>query len=212
MSADESRVGRENFEKIDGNYISRIRRHYVSLLAQYGGGFRSVDWGSKDGQNKRFEVLLGAVDFRHAIILDVGCGVGDLVNYLKENKFEGKYLGVDIVPEMIEKACSLYSGWDFRLVDSFSDLGDYTPDLVVASGLFTFSDPDQFKKTINQLFQITNFALAFNSLSSWGNAKNENEYNADPVMALDYCRRLSTRAVLRHDYLPHDFTVYLFKK
>jgi hypothetical protein len=54
-------------------------------------------------------------------------------------------------------------------------------------------------------------ALAFNSLSNWANDQEANEFYADPVQVLNFCRELTPWVVLRHDYHPRDFTVYMYK-
>ena len=43
------------------------------------------------------------------------------------------------------------------------------------------------------------------------NKNNPGEFNADPLETVASCRRISPRAVLRHDYMPHDFTVFLYR-
>jgi hypothetical protein len=37
------------------------------------------------------------------------------------------------------------------------------------------------------------------------------EFYADPVEIVRFCRSLTPWVVLRHDYLAHDFTVYLYR-
>jgi len=193
------------------NYKEKLRRHYVPLVAKYGDSFQSVDWGSIQGQQKRFRVLLEAMDFNNARILDVGCGVGHLVDYLKEHNYDGHYLGIDLVREMTETAARRHPAWDFRFETNINNAEDFSPDIVVASGLFTFADEDMLKDVVQKLFAVTRNAVAFNSLSLWGGGMEPNEYNADPVRVLEFCRSLTERVVLRHDYLPHDFTIYLYK-
>jgi SAM-dependent methyltransferase len=198
-------------ENDDTNYAASLRRHYAPLVATHGDSFRAVDWGSPESQKKRFEVLLGAMDFRFSAILDVGCGVGHLAGYLNENCFRGSYMGIDLVPEMVKKARSLHVGMEFKVAGALRDLDGFEPDLVVASGLFAFADFRRLKDTIRDFFPLARHALTFNSLSSWKLPTGQNEFHADPVETLQFCSSLSKRVVLRHDYLPHDFSIYLYK-
>jgi SAM-dependent methyltransferase len=195
----------------DSKYLDQLRRHYAPLVIEHGGSFRAVDWGSDLSQNKRFEVLLGCTDFRQAKILDVGCGVGHLVTFLKKNGFKGSYLGIDLVPEMIDKAKLLNSDFNFQVVKSLNDLDGFETDLVVASGLFTFADEFRLKDTIAKLFFLTRHALVFNSLSNWKESQHQNEFHADPISTLQFCASLTKKLIFRHDYMPHDFSVYLYK-
>ena len=48
-------------------------------------------------------------------------------------------------------------------------------------------------------------------LSAWAPVLRSDQYHADPVSVLDFCRTLTSRLALRHEYLPHDFTVYLYR-
>lgn len=195
----------------DSKYIKQLKRHYAPLALKHGDSFRAVDWGSEIGQNMRFKVLLGCVDFRQLRILDVGCGVGHLAAYLKKQSFEGSYLGIDLVPEMIECAKLQNSDFTFQVVNSLKTVETFKPDFVIASGLFTFADELLFKDTISQLFRLTSHALAFNSLSVWKEHQAQNEFHADPFDTFNFCAGLTKNIVFRHDYMPHDFSLYLYK-
>ena len=41
-------------------------------------------------------------------IVDIGCGYGDLFGYLRSIGWHGEYVGIDIVPELIEEARRRY--------------------------------------------------------------------------------------------------------
>ncbi len=194
------------------DYRVRLRQHYAPLVARHGGSFRAVDWGSEAGQQKRFRVLLESCDFRAARVLDVGCGVGSLVEHLQQAGFTGRYRGIDLVPEMVAAAARLHPDWDFREDNLLDCARDFAPDLVVASGLFTFGDEAELKATVRDLFAATRRVVAFNTLSAWAPRTESGEYYADPTEVLRFCRELTSRVVLRHDYMPHDFTVYLYRE
>jgi hypothetical protein len=64
---------------------------------------------------------------------------------------------------------------------------------------------------LNEAFRVCKKGVAFNSLSVWAENKEEGEFYADPLNTLGFCSRLIKKVVVRHDYLPNDFTVYLYK-
>lgn len=194
------------------NYKEKLRQHYVPLVAKYGDSFQSVDWGSPQSQKKRFEVLLESLDFEKSSILDFGCGVGHMVDYLKAHNFCGRYLGVDLVTEMVQCASKRHPDVSFRVIDSIKEIDNFLPEAIVASGLFTFAGEAELEETIGELFKVTRKVVAFNSLSAWGSSHESSEYYADPLRILSFCRNLTSRIIFRHDYLPHDFTIYLYKQ
>lgn len=147
-----------------------------------------------------------------ASVLDIGCGVGHLVEYLATLDFRGKYLGIDALPEMVASARVCYPTWQFQdgnILDSDKDLN---ADYVLGSGLFTFSDSKLMEKTIRAMFDTCKKAVVFNSLSSWAEKKEPGEFYADPLATVQFCRTLTPWVTLRHDYLPHDFTIYMYQE
>ena len=171
-----------------------------------------MDWGSARSQRIRLRVLLEGGRSNSARLLDVGCGVGHLVSELERQKFKGRYLGVDLVPEMAAAARAQHRGWDFREGDFEQLAAAFRPDYVVGSGLFAFADQRRLEGTVAAMFAVTRRVVAFNTLSRWGGDPAPGEFQADPERVLKFCRTLTPRVVLRHDYLPHDFTVYLHRE
>ena len=189
-----------------------MRRHYGPLVAQHGATHAAVDWGSARGQEARFRVLLEAGDVETARVLDLGCGVGHLVDALKARKFCGDYCGLDLVPEMVGTAKARHDGWNFREGSLDAVPARFRPDYVVGSGLFNVASQRRLEETVAAMFATTRRVVAFNSLSNWGDRGQRGEFRADPAKVFAFCRRLTRRVVLRHDYLPHDFTVYLYRE
>jgi RimJ/RimL family protein N-acetyltransferase/SAM-dependent methyltransferase len=193
-------------------YTKRIKTHYLPLIQQYGATFQAVDWGSHQGQANRFRILLEVGSIENATILDVGCGVGHLVEHLTTLNFQGKYLGIDILPEMVSCARESYPSYLFQEGSILDSDNDWKSDYVLGSGLFTFGDRELMEKTIQAMFEICNKAVAFNSLSNWAEKKESGEFYADPLATVQFCRTLTPWVVLRHDYMLHDFTIYVYRE
>ena len=64
---------------------------------------------------------------------------------------------------------------------------------------------------VARMFALCREAVAFNSLSTWAPDPEPSEFYADPAETLAFCRTLTTRVTLRHDYHTRDFTVYLYR-
>jgi SAM-dependent methyltransferase len=191
-------------------YVERLRRHYAPLLARHPADHRGVDWGSAEGQRRRFEVLAEVASFEGASVLDVGCGLGHFSDFLRDRRVSAHYRGIDLLPEMVEAARLRAPAGRFeraRLEDQPSESTDF----VLASGVFTFADEAALRRDVAEMMRVARRAVAFNSLSAWASQAVPGEFHADPAATLAWCRTLTPWVVLRHDYHPGDFTVYLYR-
>jgi SAM-dependent methyltransferase len=188
---------------------------YQGLLAEHGETYRALDWGSRKSQQKRFEVLADIGISAGDRVLDVGCGLADFNVWLTEHRPGVAYSGIDLTPGMVHSAQARFPNvtisnktiFDF---DSSCESFDY----LVASGIFFLREinPRQYmERTIECMFSYATKGVAFNSLSTWSNCKQNGEFYADPAETMVFCKRLSPYVVIRHDYHPADFTVYLYR-
>jgi SAM-dependent methyltransferase len=196
-----------------------IINYYSGLVERYGISPQSLDWGSEKTQKLRFSILTQIDNLNKQKILDLGCGQGDLLYYLKNNNIECSYTGYDITPRMIEVAKKRFPEAQLEVKDILDELNPLTSlpqfDYVLASGLFYLRkiEPLFYLKTIvNRMFLLCNKGVAFNSLSDCSAHKNTGEFYAKPAEILSICLELTPYVVLRHEYLSNDFTVYLYKK
>ena len=188
---------------------------YESLLREHGETFRALDWGSRKSQQKRFDVLAGIGITAGDRVLDVGCGLADLNAWLIEHRPGVEYSGIDLTPGMVERARSRFPNAKIlnqTIFDQDLSIGPF--DYLIASGIFFLrkENPKEYmQSTVIKMFNSSTRGIAFNSLSTWANHKVDGEFYADPVDVLDFCRKLSPYVVLRHDYHPADFTVYVYR-
>ncbi|MAH06459.1 MAG: hypothetical protein CL561_12960 [Alphaproteobacteria bacterium] len=188
-------------------------RQYTELLETHGLNHQSLDWGSERSQHKRFKILaeIGLTD--NDSVLDIGCGLGDLFGWLKMHDYKNiQYKGIDITDALIKQAQVKYPSAVFESVNVLE--GNYTTqfDYVFASGVFAKRNTDtaNFAKTmIEKMFSFAQKGVAFNSLSSLSENLSADDNSLDPYGLLDFCRNLSPWTILRMDYHPHDFTIYI---
>lgn len=197
----------------DNPYQKNIQ-FYSSLLAEHGLHARSLNWGSEESQAKRFRVLSQVAELNNQYILDVGCGLGDYYQWLKAQKKDVHYHGIDITPGMIETATSRFPGvkFDVGTIDTINETGEV--DYSFASGIFYLVENEPFsfmKATISKMFTVSRKAIAFNTLSDWATVKTNDEFYASPIETLEFCHSLSPYVTIRHDYHPADFTIYIYK-
>ena len=187
---------------------------FTKLSEKYGNDVKSLNWGSIESQELRFKILLEVGALNGESILDIGCGLGDLYKYLKEKQYVGDYHGVDITPNMVKKAKQNHPKGNFEIKDVFMEHNKLYYDYILSSGIFYLTEGDQYKlmfDMIEKMFRMAKKGLAFNTLSSWSETLTKGEFYADPIKTISFCRGLTNKVVLRHDYHPSDFTIYLKK-
>ena len=74
-----------------------IRSHYESRIRGDRENYDVLDWSDSAGQRARFEALVRSVELTNRRLLDVGCGLGDLWDFLKARNISVDYTGVDIL-------------------------------------------------------------------------------------------------------------------
>lgn len=199
-----------------------IVKHYQELYRKYGNAPESVQWADEGTQYKRFEIL-SKISTNISSVLDVGCGLGDFYKHLRSAGFNGKYFGVDIVPEFVQECKALF-GNDENAKASLVRLDGGLPlgyDYVFASGIFNNKRSDNFEfmqSTIGDMISVAKKGVAFNALSIYVDYEAEDLYYSDPLVVFDYLKReMGVHPVLKHDYVlsenrfPYEYTMYVHK-
>ena len=181
--------------------------YYRDLLIKHGPTYAAVDAGSQYSHQRRLKVLSDFIPDTHHTILDVGCGLGHFIDYGKNWRKES-YLGIDIVPEMVEAARKRRPGWHFEVGDISEPKQAWSADYVVASGLFQFGKQAFIKQVLWYMWCLCRKGIAANFLRH-GNS-DENVRHPEAILRFGFW--LTTWATLHADYLPNDFTLYLYKK
>jgi 2-polyprenyl-3-methyl-5-hydroxy-6-metoxy-1,4-benzoquinol methylase len=190
--------------------------YYTCLLRKYGTDPRSLDWGSTQSQQLRFAVLSDGCDLQGQRLLDVGCGLGDFLNWLADKGMTVNYTGIDITPEMIAVDKRRFPSARFLCgsLNTLSEIELGRFDYIVASGIFArrHSDPDVFlRNTVQLMFSLCDKGIAFNSLSSLAPHKAADEYYPEPFQVATWCSEITPWVMVRHDYHPRDFTIHMYK-
>lgn len=194
--------------------FARIADYYDGLVRKYGHHPRACDYGRVESQRIKFRALSEVLPLAQCSLLDVGCGFADFTTFLGE-RFPGlRYFGIDLCSAMVNEAQRNHPDLDLRVANIFDAAFDRTFDVVTANGIFYLLGDrawPMMQDMIKRMYALATTAVAFNSLSAWATDQEAGEFYADPVQVVDYCRRLTPWVVLRHDYHPRDFTVYLYK-
>jgi SAM-dependent methyltransferase len=180
----------------------------------FGNDWRALGWYSRHTQFKRFAVLCEIGALSHCSILDVGCGLGDLYGYLRGERIKTDYTGYDLLPEMVERAKKRYPEARFLVRDVLQEWAEEPFDYILSSGAFNIDFGDNasaIQKLLQVMIQQCRRGVAINFLSTKDTAQDPIFYHYDPQIWLDYSRTLCSHVELREDYLPNDFTLYLYR-
>ena len=190
----------------------KLIERYNKRLKEYGYDPRTLGW-LKGRQPIRFKILSEIGDLSGCSILDVGCGFGDLYGFLTKKGLPIEYTGVDINPNLIKIARNIYPHAQFEVKD-FQESGMGEFDWVFSSGVFNFRLPDNesfIHTMLEKMFEMCKKGIAADFLSSYVEFRNEDAYYAYPEDVFRFCKTLSRRVTLRHDYMPFEFCTYIYK-
>lgn len=195
---------------------TRLRDLYENRLVDLGPeDVRTVGWGSRHDQYLRFDVLLRDLDPTGKIILDVGCGLGDMVPYL-DARLESdryQYIGVDICPKLVAAANTRHGGVNRRFL-YLDILHECCPraDIVLMSGALSFKVNDNLalaKAMMKRMLDLADEVAALNFLTSYVDYRLEKNYHYDPGELFDHAKSLTRWVRIYHDYPLWEFTIQL---
>lgn len=193
---------------------SDLQSFFESRFRQFGNSPRTLDW-SERGQRVRFEVLYGIGAYEGKSVLDIGSGLGHFYGFLRERVASFQYRGYDIVPKLVEAARESFSDATFEVRDVLREGIEGRYDFVVSSGvhnLETGNNEDEMRSLVSGAWNAATEGIGINMLSRWSGKVETDRHFYDPIAILRYARRLTPLVVLRHDYLHHDFTIFLYRE
>ena len=198
---------------------AELRARYLERYREFGVDRRTLGW-NKDCQGARFAAAIeqcSADDLR--AVLDVGCGFGDLLAFLRQRGWTGSYFGIDLVPELITEARLLHRDdrkAQFEAGDLAAWNADFKPSAAIAIGLFNHrlhQDNLAFaSETIDQMWGLASHVVVCDFLSTASDvaARRDDLYYADPSAMLTLGQSYSRRALLHHAYMPFEFMLKIW--
>jgi SAM-dependent methyltransferase len=196
---------------------SSIRQWYGELARAHGADPRGVGWNRRESQHRRFEALCRLGDFDGKRVLDVGCGFGELLAFLRERGASPEYTGVDLCPDMIEGCRNRFgngaSGARFLETDVLGWATDERFDYVVASGIFGLGSArvaERVAPTLEKLVSLARVGVGVNFLSARATRQAPERFYANPAEILELGFACAPAVTLDHSYLPNDFTLRLY--
>jgi len=189
-----------------------IRAYYEPRISPYRAGYAILDWASPESQRARFKVLAENVPLAGKSLLDVGCGLGDLWGFLKDQKIAVEYTGVDLVAKMVEAARKRHPDGLFLCTDVFQEEA-FQPgqfDVVFCSGAFNLNlgNNREFLPTaVSRMLELSADQVVFNLLHHRARCGDRRYFYFDPEDVRSLLSSIDCEMRLIDDYLPNDFTV-----
>jgi hypothetical protein len=205
-------ISEKDFEISRERYISRFKKHGYSEKA--------VGWGEKGRLNLRYQVLYSYWGKLNGLsLLDLGAGFGDGGNeFLSAGG--SSYTGIEYINEFVLRGNEQYShfGHKFRLIQGdIASMKAYpSTDIICGSGIFNSKlndscNYDFIEHVIKTAFSSTRIGVAFNFLSSQCDKKENYIFYTDISKISPILESLSKNFVIRKNYFPFEFTVYISK-
>ena len=172
----------------------------------------AVGWlDGRTNQAKRFETLVDIGIESGDSVLDVGCGVGHLIDHFNNIGLEVQYTGLDTNRFAIEQAQKIYVNETF--IHGTLDVIDETYDWGLASGVFNYEFPKlEMLETVNQLMSKVDKGVAFNLLNGSKKYSSESYEFYQPVEIFSLLNRLGSLCSVVQNYgIENDFTIYIRK-
>jgi ubiquinone/menaquinone biosynthesis C-methylase UbiE len=192
-----------------------IIERYNERLTTLGETAQALGWRDSSQQNLRFRVLAEIGDCSGCSVLDIGCGFGDLLDYLTAHGAKDvSFTGTDLNPALIEVARKRHPVATFLATTDLSQFADGSFDYVFLSGLFNFRIEDNIgfmRETVRQSFRIARRGVAFNLLGSYVDFQEPHLFYHREQDVFDFAKSLTRFVTLRADYPLYEFTVYLHK-
>jgi ubiquinone/menaquinone biosynthesis C-methylase UbiE len=190
---------------------------YETRLDQFGHDAMTVGWKNRTDQWLRFSILCRDIVLSGKSILDVGCGLGDLVSFLDESGVHSyEYVGIDISPRLIQQANARFGRKNCRFLVTdlleAPNLGRF--DIVLCSGGLSFRVDDNISVAelmIRTMFEMCSEATVVNFLSTYVDFQLPKNFHYQPEAMFSLARSLTRWVKLYHDYPLYEFSLQMFR-
>ncbi len=209
--------------------MKNLIKFYEDCYKLYGDNCKGVDWPNEEDAQTRYKIMLEVMKYHnenHAAdgmttLLDFGCGLGHMYEYIIQKKIDVIYTGLDMSELFIKRCQEKFKDVEFIQMDILKENGDVFPsyDYIVINGVFTekreisFEEMfDIFRKTIKKLYNSCNCGMAFNVMSKDVDWEREYLFHLRLDLLSSFLTKEITRNfIIRYDYGLYEYCVYLYK-
>ena len=194
----------------------QLNKFWNNRIEKFGNSFEVVGW-TEESQRRRFEAILQLGELSGSTLLDVGCGRGDLLNFLTSKGIDLAYTGYDLNQSMIDFCQKLHpeSKENFKVCNILEETPEQRFDYATCIGVLnqvTSPDSPKFAASfIERLYSLADKAVAVSITSLHAPRKTPDTFYFDPADMVERISKFATSFKLDHSYLKNDFTIFLYK-
>jgi SAM-dependent methyltransferase len=191
-----------------------INTLYSNRVSVHGRAPEGLGWGPKDRRHLRFNVLSKQWNLTGSRVLDFGCGFGDLAGFFDSSGIACEYTGADINPDVLDIARQKHPQAQFFCLDILNDELPGRFDFVLSSGVFNDRRDDAKEFRCDVLKKLDAYSVkgfAANFLSTQAAIRYEDANYNEPAEVLSECYKYSNNIVLKNDYMPYEFSIFVNK-
>jgi len=204
---------------MDKNDIESNNLDYFKKIKNFGESREILSTGSRLMEHERYKRLtsIGILHHENPTVLDVGCGISNYFSYLKNNGFKGKYIGLDISPDMLKISKKLYPENVYLLGElKYERAKLNNVDYIVSSQTFNrnLKQSDNYyevKEFIKLSGDIVKNGFTFDLLSNYVDFFEEKHFYYSPELIFKFSKEFFKKVNLLHDMEGFEFTIQIKK-
>lgn len=194
--------------------FSELNQRYARSVSTLGPSYKGMLWSSQYAQSKRFNELMADLPPTIQTLCDLGCGAGDLYDFVTQHTPHLQYTGLDRCAAMIVAAQKAYPTGIFRCL-SLHDLSPSTTfDCILASGTFNIRYTNHEATLLSEIAtmcrhatQLVRFNILYTSSSDTHTDTDIVYINKEALYTA--LLPLAKSVDIKVDYLPNDATFTL---
>jgi SAM-dependent methyltransferase len=194
----------------------KLEKYYLESINEYGKyDPQALHWISKQSQQLRFEALYRNFDLEKKSLLDVGCGYGDLFEFLsREKTLNLEYQGIDFMQEFVEAAKQKFPQNYFFQGDFLELSVTRKFDFVVGVGITSIryaNSEEYYYSLVKKMYECSNNSAIVTFLRKGEHPENETYITFRPSEILQKYMEITPNLRIISDYLRCEFMLVLTK-
>lgn len=189
---------------------------YVARFEEYGIDPRALNVGDPEKYARQHAVHAAIGPLDRATIFDIGCGLANFYEYVRERCPTVRYIGYDVVEPFVQANRERFPEATFRVKDishdPIADAFDYAVMCQVFNNRYKDADNlEVIRHAIQIAFTAARKGLSVDMLSSYVSYRDDGLFYYEPESTFSFAKTLTPFVSLLHGYLEHHFTLQLFK-